>query len=810
MKGSMVALYTLFASVDREIVIPVYQRNYDWQHVNCERLLADLTSVIKEDRPKHFFGSVVVNPETTWSLVVIDGQQRLTTISVLILALIRLVEDGSLKTSEADLATRLRKFLVKDDSSRETTVRLKPVKDDATAYARLFGSDKDFIASSNITSNYQYFLKNLPLHGLDADQLWKAVSRLEIMHLDLEKHDAPQQIFESLNSTGLALSEADKVRNLVLMDLTTTEQNRVYEDYWNRIEKNVDHATDEFLRWYLVTKTSTTPKLDDVYEAFKKFAAKQGTKGAELLEDVRDHSEHYRDIRNSTIGETIIDRRVKRLNILRADVVLPFLMPVIAELRAKTVTPEDVADVLRILESYLFRRIVCDVPTNTLNKLFAGMYREVRTVRGRDDSFAEVFAYSLLRRDGSARFPGDEEFRSEFEHRNMYRINRERRLYLFECLENGTSKDALDVATRLGDGEISIEHVMPQSLTAVWRDSLGENADEIHGEWLHRIANLTVTGYNSTYSNLPFPEKRDHPEGFAASPYRLNHGIRSKLNWGLAELRARSAELSAWALSYWALPETSFEPLKKQLPEMPLGEDTDFTNARAVAFNFNGVERAVSSWRDLTIQVIRLLDEVDHEAVFDAAGKSSLFTVGQSLPNSQVEIMPSLSMDMNNNTWTKTQQIRAMFKAVGTSPDDLILYFPADEPPEAATPAPAVTDDEKLYPFSDLSAFIDVFEERSGQRRTPEDNIQLIDQFLAALAPHRRSDYLEQLGMNAFQFSANSERLDAATLSQLLALISAKAVEQESFNPQAVHMAIMDGSLLDWLRRLDALAMSSV
>lgn len=805
----MVALYTLFASVDREIVIPVYQRNYDWQHKNCERLLADLTAVIKEDRPKHFFGSVVVNPETTWSLVVIDGQQRLTTISVLILALIRLVEDGSLMTADDGLATKLRKFLIKQDQPYDTTVRLKPVKDDATAYARLFGVEKHFIESSNITSNHRYFLKNLPLQGLDADELWKAVSRLEIMHLDLEKHDAPQQIFESLNSTGLALSEADKVRNLVLMDLPTTDQNHVYEHYWNRIEKNVDHATDEFLRWYLVTKSSTTPKLDDVYEAFKEFAAKQGTKGTELLVDVRDHSEHYRDIRDSTVGMTVIDRRLRRLNILRADVVLPFLMPVIAELRAGSLTPEDVAGVLGILESYLFRRVVCDVPTNTLNKLFAGMYREVSNLRGPEDSFADVFAYSLLRRDGTARFPGDEEFRSEFEHRNMYRINRERRLYLFECLENGRSKDALDVATRLADGEISIEHVMPQSLNAAWRDALGKSAEEIHGEWLHRIANLTVTGYNSTYSNLPFPEKRDHPEGFAASPYRLNHAIRSKSTWGLAELQARSTQIATWALDYWALPATNFEPPKKQLPEMPLGEDTDFTNTRAVAFNFNGVERAVSSWRDLTSQVIRLLDEIDHQALFDAAEKSTWFAVGQELPDSQIEIMPGLSMDMNNNTWTKTQQLRAMFNAVGVSPDELTLCFPADEIPEAHVPSLAAADDEASHPFAELTAFIDIFEERSGQHLTPADNAQLIEQFLTALAPHHCPDFMTLLDMNALQFSANEERLDAATTVQLLALISAKAVEQESFNPHALHSAIMDGTLLDWLRRLDARALSS-
>lgn len=801
MKGSMVELYRLFASIDREIVIPVYQRNYDWKHKHCERLLEDLMAVIKEDRPKHFFGAVVVHPETTFKLVLIDGQQRLTTVSLLILALIRLIESGQLESTSSRLSSSLRKYLVKEDAASTATVRLKPVKSDAEAYERLFNPEQGFIASSNLTSNYEYFVERLPQLSLTAEQIWEAIARLEVMHLDLERHDAPQRIFESLNSTGLALSEADKVRNLVLMDLPTAEQNRVYDAYWNRIEINVDYDTDEFLRWYLVTKTSTTPNISAVYESFNKFATKQGTKGANLLADVRDYSEHYRAIRHSSVGTKSIDRRLRRLNILKSDVVLPFLMPLIGELRAGTASADDVAETIAILESYLFRRIVCDVPTNTLNKLFAGMYREIRGLRGDEDSFSEVFAYALLRRDGNARFPSDDEFRSSFEHRNMYRINRDRRLYLFECLENGNSRDALDIANRLDEGEISVEHVMPQTLTTAWQASLGENADEVHSEWLHRIGNLTVTGYNSTYSNLSFVDKRDHPEGFAASPYRLNHLIRQADTWTINELKLRSRTLSGWALDYWRFPTTQFQPPKKLLSEMPLGEDTDFTRARVVAFNFNGIDRPVSSWRDLTAQVIRMLDDINHEAVFEAAQHSIWFTAASELPDHQLEIVPGLSMDMNNNTWTKTQQLRLMFGAVGISPDDLILYFPVDEAPgqTTASHSDAEDGDEALLPYSELTAFIELFEERSAQRLEASDNAELVDQFLSAMGPHQDADFSTTLGVAPLEFSTTPSLLDEATASQLLALMSAKVVEQQSFNPIAIHAAIMDGQLRKWL-----------
>ena len=329
MKGTTNPILNAFDGNHKELFIPVYQRNYDWQIKQCERLFQDLEDIIAVDRKKHFFGAVVGKPES-WKWIVIDGQQRLTTVSLLMLALANALRDGDIESEDDELAEKIEMdYLRIGATKKRTRFKLKPVKDDDKAYQRLFGPEKEFINSSNITANYKYFRERISQTSLNADQLWDAICRLEVMHLDLEEYDDAQRIFESLNSTGLELKEADKIRNFVLMGHDSATQTHLYEDRWNPIEENSDFETDAFIRWYLTTKTARTPKEQDVYEAFKTYVAKTGKSTEEILDDLYEFSSYYRKIRRASTGDQRVNALLRRMNPIRGAVTIPFLMPVL-------------------------------------------------------------------------------------------------------------------------------------------------------------------------------------------------------------------------------------------------------------------------------------------------------------------------------------------------------------------------------------------------------------------------------------------------------------------------------------------------
>mgnify|MGYP001940854026 CR=1 FL=1 len=430
MKGTTNPILNAFDGNHKELFIPVYQRNYDWQIKQCERLFQDLEDIIAVDRKKHFFGAVVGKPES-WKWIVIDGQQRLTTVSLLMLALANALREGDIESDDDELAEKIEMdYLRIGATKKRTRFKLKPVKDDDKAYQRLFGPEKEFINSSNITANYKYFRERISQTSLNADQLWDAICRLEVMHLDLEEYDDAQRIFESLNSTGLELKEADKIRNFVLMGHDSATQTHLYEDRWNPIEENSDFETDAFIRWYLTTKTARTPKEQDVYEAFKTYVAKTGKSTEEILDDLYEFSSYYRKIRRASTGDQRVNALLRRMNPIRGAVTIPFLMPVLRAVENGETSYDDLYNVLKIIEAFVTRRFVVGIATNALNKIFATAFSDVSKLRTGDQSMAEIFAYTLLRRTGSGRFPNDAEFKEAFATKNMYALRAAWREYI--------------------------------------------------------------------------------------------------------------------------------------------------------------------------------------------------------------------------------------------------------------------------------------------------------------------------------------------------------------------------------------------
>lgn len=811
MKGNVTEIWRVFDGQSKQLVIPVYQRNYDWSEAQCERLFDDLEEIVDADREKHFFGAVVGKHEDSFTWVVIDGQQRLTTVSILLLALVHAMRTSEITVGDSHLANSIEKsYLLRSaDDDVQAKVKLKPVKDDAEAYRRLFHDESNFHEASNVTSNYRYFRDRLSTTGHTADQIWRAIQRLEVMLLDLEKSDDPQRIFETLNSTGLALTEADKIRNFVLMGLTTAEQNRLYEFQWNPMEKNVEFHSDWFIRWYLVTMTSRTPRQDEVYEAFKKYVRRSGRKTDELLTNLHEFSGYARQITHSATGKPELDRALARYKTLHSDVILPFLMPILRDHHAGVVTLQDMVRVVKILESYLLRRTICGMWGNALNKIFANAYTELRRLRTAEQPYAEILIYLLRRRDvSSGRYPDDSEFREELHTRNIYRLRSDTRTYLFERLENLDSKDTRDIATGLESGDLSIEHIMPQKLTATWREDLGSDADSIHSTWLNRLGNLTVTAYNSSYSNSSFSTKLDTENGLRESPYRLNTYVKSQTSWSGSQIEERTRQLTDVALTLWPYAETGFAPPAVVLPTEPMGWSRSFRGRDIVGYEYGDTAVTVGAWSEAIPGVVSSLMRDRRAQVIATAGDNPMLsTLAEHVEEQEkgwVKVDASLAVFVNTSTNRKVRGLRQLFDDLELNADELIFTLRAErgaqestnsEDGEVASPDPE--------PYASLVKFQPKFEEVTGSNAPPEDTQDLRAQFRNVFEEFAVKDPLASLEGHPFpEFTA--EVIRDSSPSKIIALTQLTLQQEKVFDPYAFHNALVDGRALAWMKVLQA------
>lgn len=454
---------------------------------------------------------------------------------------------------------------------------------------------------------------------VSVEQLVDAIERLCVIDITLDPSDDAQLIFESLNSTGLDLSEADKIRNFVLMNLDQEYQELYYDKYWNAVEVNTDYEVSDFIRYYLAAITGKTPAKSKVYQTFRTFSRQRyhapemdGLRidTAALLGDMLTYSAHYHSCIHPDAESGAVGRRLANLRNLEATVAHPYLLNLLEYRRAGKIDDAEAAETLGIVEAYVFRRWVCSAPSNALNKIFEALHGEAEKGVATGADYADVVAYLLTHKGGTGRFPDDAEFANAVRTRDFYRIGN-RKFYLYDKLENGDSKERVDVIGGLESGDFSVEHVMPQTLSDAWRSELGEDADVVHEQWLHRIANLTLTAYNSDYSNRPFEQKRDMAKGFRASGFRMNQWIAEQPSWGEDQLERRSERLVAQFLELWPMPQSSYVP-QRVLPEQaPLDSDIDFMGRRISAFTFMGERHAVKQWNTMMQMVMRRVFELE-------------------------------------------------------------------------------------------------------------------------------------------------------------------------------------------------------
>ena len=678
MQGSDSFLLELLSASRRRFIIPVYQRNYDWRKANCEQLYNDLIDVAINGKQTHFFGSIVSYALSREEIVLIDGQQRITTVSLILIAIVNAIKSGAVTPDDPVLGEQiLEDYIVDKHHKTERKVRLKPFRDDCEAFDNLiYKSEDEYIADSKVTLNYRYFYDRIVNEkAVSVDDLYEAINKLQIIDIQLEpkRGDDPQLIFESLNSTGLDLTESDKIRNFVLMGLSPEVQERFYDSYWNKIEKLSLKELDSFIRHYLTVVTGVIPNIRNIYAAFKQYA-KQRDDIESVLQDMLRYAQAYNKILTCTVGSACANTTVKHLNLLEVTVAHPFLMAYLVYAEENHLPMEETETVLGLIENMIFRRFICELPANVLNKIFAILHKQVIKQKRDTDTYSSVLIYILLNRRAAVLFPNNEDFISNFSTKNIYAMRSRSKQYLFERLENGNSKEVNDIVGYLENNTYSIEHIMPQTLTPAWREALGENYAAIHEQWLHTIANLTLTGYNSNYSNRPFAEKKTMDHGFLKSGLRLNQYIAQYDQWTEKELKERCEHLMKVALEIWPCPTTTFVPEQKEDEVLTLAEDNAvFTNRDIMYFVFQEEKHTVTNWTDMMWQVAEILYSINPAILYQEASnkKNVWFSTTQASNNYRKLAEKLYYCPGSSSTWNKMAILKNLFRLYQFDEDDL-------------------------------------------------------------------------------------------------------------------------------------------
>ncbi len=539
-----------------QLVIPIYQRVYSWEKEQCKELWDDIIKIGGDDKMDgHFIGSILyVLDGITHSdnaLLIIDGQQRLTTITLLLTAL---RDHWSDKRKEIE-----DHYLINSDKDGDKKFRLILSESDKDTLLSLIDKDKRKPSkpSSKIVENFKLFEEWINKNTGKLETIFKGLEKLMIVYIALEKgKNDPQLIFESMNSKGMELAQTDLIRNYIVMETEVEKQEYFYNKYWRAMEEEFEQNKklfDRFVRHYLTIKTREIPNINKVYAALKDYQQKEGIGIEDLLKDLQKYCGYFCQIVFKVFKKEA-DKDLKKalgfLVDLEMDVVYPLLLELYSDYSDGVLSKADFIPIIALIESYICRRAVCGLGTNSLNKVFPSFTKHIQ----KDEYFESLKAHfgSLTEKQ---RFPKNDEFKNLFITIDFYHFKKNK--YFFERLENFDRKE------RVYTHEYTIEHIMPQTLTEEWKKDLGENFQAIHDKYLHTIGNLTLTGYNSEYSNKSFQEKQGMEKGFKDSPLRLNQGLRDLESFGEEEIKKRANDLADLALKIWTYPNLDAETLEK-------------------------------------------------------------------------------------------------------------------------------------------------------------------------------------------------------------------------------------------------------
>ncbi|TRZ53656.1 MAG: DUF262 domain-containing protein [Dehalococcoidia bacterium] len=564
-----------FLKKSPQFVIPIYQRTYSWSEKECLQLWEDILRTGSNDKiTAHFVGSIVYVEKGLYSvssqspLLVIDGQQRLTTVSLIIEALARTLGDS--EPIDGFSAKKLRNyFLLNPLEAGEKKYKLILSQTDKITLTSLLDQNdypKDF--SVRVKANFDFFIDKIAGEKDNLLAVCKGLAKLIIVDISLNRdQDDPQLIFESLNSTGRELSQADLIRNFILMGLEHEIQSKLYDQYWRPMELDFGQEGyavyfDGFMRHYLTMKTGVIPKEREVYEAFKQYTHSLETDSIEaLVSDIRIFAGHYCAMALGTETNQDLKMAFHDLRELKVDVAFPLLLETYDDYKKEILSADELLKIVRLVENYVFRRAICGIPTNSMNKTFGNFSRNLKK-----DKYLESIQANFMLLPSYRRFPDDEEFKREIKVKDVY--NFRSRSYWLRRLENYDRKERVPV------DEYTIEHIMPQNenLSEVWKIALGSEWERIQKTYLHTLGNLTLTGYNSEYSDRPFIEKRNMKGGFLESPLKLNKIIASKDTWTEQDILDRAEALSIQAINVWFAPKVESSVLETYKPKTEITE----------------------------------------------------------------------------------------------------------------------------------------------------------------------------------------------------------------------------------------------
>lgn len=605
MKADNISFLEFIGASKRTFYIPVYQRNYDWKRLQCITLFKDIENIALDGtKSTHFLGTIVyVEGDSSANFrqfIVIDGQQRLTSIMLLLKAILDTTDNEELKQEIQEC------YLINRFSPEQLRIKLKPMKSDAINYQKLINNHVSDMEESQVLLNYNLFMDLIEESNLTAEEIYNGIQKLEIVYIQLTKEkENPQLIFESLNSTGLDLTEADLIRNYLLMGQDYEQQEKLYNCYWLKLEKMLpDAMISDFIRDYLTLKTGNIPNKDKVYNNFKEYFQRLHNYDAEgFLEELTTYGEYYSWFKYCNSPDEEVNERLLQLQRLKSTTVYPFVLNIFEDYYMyHNVDKGMMCKTLDVILSYVMRRLLCEMPTNALNKVFASMAKDIEKYE--EGVLCDKVARVLAGKKGKVIFPNDLLLREKLLNRNSYKFPHIK--FVLEQVERKQGKEIVDFE------EVTIEHIMPQTLDAKWKIDLGKKAVEVHEKYLHCIGNLTLTGYNSEMSNESFAEKKKFYE---QSNIYICKEIAQYDVWNEAEIVKRSEHLIKEISTIWKCPEVIIEDESSvdTRTEFDMTEEIDVTGRTPSEIEICGGTISVDSWRSFLKNICLQMYEYDSQ-----------------------------------------------------------------------------------------------------------------------------------------------------------------------------------------------------
>lgn len=670
--------------------IPVYQRNYDWSESNCNRLLDDIYGIMQSG-DKHFLGTIVFMAAKSGGFalqeyIIIDGQQRLTTLMLILKALSVVAESvGDDCYHEIE-----EQYLHNKYCDEEFKVKLKPIKSDNNQFLLLLEDKIDEMdEDTHIYHNFMLCKERFERwaeRGINPSQVLDALTKLEIVEIVLTKgEDDPQVIFESINSTGLELSNADLIRNYLLMN--ADDQEKLYENYWLYIEKTLrnkmDYSNlDAFFMQYIVYKTSKPVNSRQLYNSFVKLFKDSGYSQESILKELRYYAEIFGAfVYGSTKYSERINRLLYRLRVLNQTTCYPFLLHVFDDYHQGVIDEETVEKILQFILAYLLRRMVCGVPSNTLRGLFTYLYNRIFKVASNKQKYYETLNKFLFTVSSKDVIPSAGEFERALQKANIYGNNALCRFLLLD-IENGDGKEILQAEN------LTIEHIMPQTLSADWSHIRPEE----HEEYLHTLGNLSVTGYNSELSNKSFAEKQDIIRENSKAVI-LNSDVLDKESWNIANIQVRAKRLAGIVMTRYKIDRIVDDSIEFEYIEMlTLDNYDEVTGKKLVSFKLFGETYRQNKYALMLLDVIKLLDKKSPGKLQTLAENNYSFNstkrkhVHLNIDGSGMrwpwKVTDGIYLEANLSAWSCIRFIENLLSEFGFEKDQFSFNIVAEEPSE--------------------------------------------------------------------------------------------------------------------------------